>query len=180
MIDYEKLDQTQEQLWEEWRLEFDLWSVFTDDVVTFKVRHEYGGAIVDRQFDPWRELMGLTVNVKVHVLKDLVTKARQKHKEDYEKMLQLWNEKTQAWVAKWNERFQSTNGEQIKPQRLDNPAPVPSCHLETYDRALEMLELHQDNQDCILLQVDDYRRFVQDQWDFSREFAHTKASYGLD
>lgn len=53
--------------------------------------------------------------------------------------------------------------------------PVPEGHVEDYDRVLEMLSWSQD--DTIELDENEFRHYVQDDWEWKAVFAQTSATY---
>lgn len=53
--------------------------------------------------------------------------------------------------------------------------PRPRHHLRDYDRILDMLGW--ESSEMIDLDADDFRRYVQDDWDWSREFASSNSQY---
>ena len=53
--------------------------------------------------------------------------------------------------------------------------PKPRSHVKDYDRAIKMLELHQDV--SMKLGMDAYRQYVEDDWDWQNEFKHVNSSY---
>lgn len=52
---------------------------------------------------------------------------------------------------------------------------VPECHLDEYDRAIQMLEWH--IADEIEVTVDDFARYVQDDWDWKERWKVTNVGY---
>lgn len=50
----------------------------------------------------------------------------------------------------------------------------PRCYLKAYDLAIEMLEMSLD--DTLELSEGDFRRYVKDEWDWSRDFYISNSS----
>jgi hypothetical protein len=59
--------------------------------------------------------------------------------------------------------------------RINLPEPVD--YTEEYDTAIEMVEWHQG--DAMELSEQDFRRFVQDKWEWSGIFAANTESYSM-
>ena len=53
--------------------------------------------------------------------------------------------------------------------------PKPRSPVKDYDRAIKMLELHQDV--SMKLGMDAYRQYVEDDWDWQNEFKHVNSGY---
>lgn len=53
--------------------------------------------------------------------------------------------------------------------------PQPESHLEDYDRALRMLNSHDDEQ--ITVDAREYRELVEDEWDWSGRFKAATSNY---
>ena len=51
----------------------------------------------------------------------------------------------------------------------------PKDHTDDYDRVIGMLKMSVDNE--IIVDDSDYRKFILDQWDWSRQFSSSSASY---
>jgi hypothetical protein len=52
---------------------------------------------------------------------------------------------------------------------------VPECHLEDYDRAIQMLTWH--HSDTIEITMDEFAHYVQDDWDWKGRWKLTNCSY---
>lgn len=53
----------------------------------------------------------------------------------------------------------------------------PESHGRDYERAIGMLEMHTDK--TIELSEDEYRRYIEDDWDWSHHFKVVGATYGV-
>lgn len=51
----------------------------------------------------------------------------------------------------------------------------PRHHVDDYDRVISMLKLHQDH--TIELDDNSFRRFVEDEWDWTNHFKNVTSSY---
>lgn len=52
---------------------------------------------------------------------------------------------------------------------------TPRDHTDVYDTAIEMLSMHQ--QPTVILDSEQVRSLIQDQWDWTRDWVHTNSAY---
>lgn len=55
--------------------------------------------------------------------------------------------------------------------------PVPEEHTDDYDRALQMIDM--SNDDVFVLDESDYQSFVQDDWGWKRQFITSNSFYSV-
>lgn len=121
--------------------------------------------------------MSVTVD-KTNLIKILM-KNREEHLKLFKEAHKAWRGKTAeaygeaavnaARAAKeWSAYFE---GEREKPKSIylgdANNLREPASHVAEYDRALGMLTLHTG--ETMTLDMDSYRRYVDDEWDWSNQ-----------
>lgn len=70
--------------------------------------------------------------------------------------------------SKLNKRFQIYDG--CTPEE-------PSCYISQYDLAIEMLEMSVDEQ--VELNVQDFKKYIKDEWDWSYNFYNSSSASGI-
>ena len=113
-----------------------------------------------------------TVMVRKEELVEVLQKNRERHggvfEESYKKFIKAVESELEARLARIR------RGKSVE---LHIRLPEPRNMTESYDRALQMLEM--ETRDEIELSEQEFQQFVQDDWTWKREFVSTAASYGV-
>jgi hypothetical protein len=112
------------------------------------------------------------VRIKKEQLVQIVKKNRQEHREIFLKAQEKYREVAIALLDR-----------QLKAAREGKPFMLaefihlvqPEDHSQDYDRALRMLELEVD--DVVTLTMPEFANLVQDQWNWSRQWATNTSRY---
>ncbi|MGD0815892.1 MAG: hypothetical protein ABSA83_20045 [Verrucomicrobiota bacterium] len=112
------------------------------------------------------------VRIKKEQLVQIVKKNRQEHRDIFLKAQEKYREVAIALLDK-----------QLKAAREGKPFVLaefthlvqPEDHSHDYDRALRMLEL--EVEDVVTLTTADFANLVQDQWNWSRQWAVSNMRY---
>ena len=112
------------------------------------------------------------VRIKKEQLVQIVKKNRQEHRDIFLKSQEKYREVAIALLDK-----------QLKAAREGKPFVLaeftqlvqPQDHSHDYDRALRMLEL--EVEDVVTLTTADFANLVQDQWNWSRQWAASNMRY---
>lgn len=129
-------------------------------------------------------------------LKEIIKKNRELHEREYNEALLEWKEAAHRAFVEVTDALHHLNkelmsqGVDMLPKFIEKKyeqsqhvrgnfrqffPQAPQCYLKNYDVALEMLE-HEVNAN-VTLSLDDYRKFVKDEWDWKETFEATKMSY---
>ena len=103
-------------------------------------------------------------------LASIIEANKVKHKESYEKAF--------AGFKATVEKALQTNLENIKKGKKINVyvnEAVPVDHTEDYDRALDMITHNIDS--YVILNAEDYSRYVQDNWQWKQQWNTSNAKY---
>lgn len=107
-----------------------------------------------------------------------------------DKLLQIlnknWDEHREIFLAaqvEYRKQAVALLDEQLALARTGQPFVLskivelvsPEDHTNDYERAIQMLELSVD--DTIVLSTADFANLVQDQWSWSRQWAHSNSRY---
>lgn len=92
---------------------------------------------------------------------------KKKHVELFEEATHDYKEKT---IKEAEEFLEEIKADPLKKNGF-RPGGAPKSYESDYDRAIEMLEWETDSQ--IRLSEDDFRRYVQDDWDWKDHFNHS-------
>jgi len=111
-----------------------------------------------------------TIKVKKQDLIKALKKNRKKHRKIFDRAQIAFRQK---WIELLDERLRDAkNGTVIKAYVS---IPEPEDHTSDFDTAIEMLEWEQD--DVVELDRRDFKRFVQNQWDWDQSFRANTVSY---
>lgn len=113
----------------------------------------------------------MDINVNTNQLKEILAKNLVAHNEDYKEAKAAYKEACMNELESMVNELKETG----KLKRTSIKAPKPVRYSKHYERAIQMLDLH-TGQD-ITLAVEEYTKFVQDEWTWSREFAANTLSY---
>jgi predicted nucleotide-binding protein (sugar kinase/HSP70/actin superfamily) len=107
---------------------------------------------------------------------------RAKHKKEYEAAVKGWNEALHEAREDLRAELKVSLKHKVRKsekEALDEYQRVlrdkPNHHLQDYDTATEMLELHCE--DTYKIERDQFRKFVQDMWDWKGRHLQTMAFY---
>jgi hypothetical protein len=114
-----------------------------------------------------------TITVSKARLIKTLTQNRAKHGEEYIASLTGWHQKVLTALNETAVHFDQT--QETKDLNIGYRYPKPEDHTAEYDRALEMLAWETD--DSIRLSVMDFRRLVQDDWDWSETHKAFSSQY---
>ena len=113
-----------------------------------------------------------TVMVRKEELVEILLKNRERHgdvfEKSYKKFMRAVEEELEARLGRIR-RGKSVN--------LHIRLPEPRDMTDTYDRALQMLEM--ETREEIELSEQEFQQFVQDDWSWKREFVSTASTYGV-
>ena len=113
---------------------------------------------------------GLKMNFPV---KELIAKLKTNREEHAEIVTEAKKFYLTALAEELKEKLaRLESGEKIKP---NSKLPVPGDNLEEYDTAISMLEFTTDKQ--IELTQDQYHCYVEDEWEWQKNFLETAANY---
>jgi hypothetical protein len=113
-----------------------------------------------------------TVMVRKDELVEIVQKNRQQHGEVFEKAYAKFMQAVERELELRLHRIR--RGKNVD---LLIRLPEPRNMTESYDRALQMLEM--ETRDEVELSEQEFQQFVQDDWTWKREFATTASVYGV-
>ena len=113
-----------------------------------------------------------TVMVRKEELIEVLQKNRGRHGEVFEKSYKKFMRAVESELEGRLERIRRG-----KAVNLHIRLPEPKDMTDSYDRALQMLEM--ETRDEIELSEQEFQQFVQDDWTWKREFVSTAASYGI-
>lgn len=97
---------------------------------------------------------------------------RDKHHSTYEQAVVKYREAVEATLTRL--LAEAKQHKWINHRAL-GALPVPEDHTEDYDVAIGMLEA--DQRDSLVLDNNDYRRYILDQWEWAQAFARNSLSY---
>jgi hypothetical protein len=98
---------------------------------------------------------------------------RSKHVNEYEAARIGWHQKMLDALTTATAEFDRT--EETKDLNFAYRFPKPESHVDEYDRALEMLDWETEN--LITLSEQDFRHFVQDDWDWTQSHRFSSSQY---
>jgi hypothetical protein len=112
------------------------------------------------------------VRIKKQTLLDILKKNRQEHRDIF---LAAQKEYRKQAIKVLDEQLSLAR--EGKPFVLATVTALiaPEDHTKDYDRAVEMLELSED--EVITLSTADFSNLVQDQWSWSRQWAFSNSHY---
>jgi hypothetical protein len=109
---------------------------------------------------------------KAHLI-DTITANRTAHAETYRAACTGWHQTVLQALAEATRTFDDTEDTSVLNVGLQHQKP--ESHIADYDRALDMLKW--ELADVVELAEDDFRHFVQDDWDWTRHFRMSSAQY---
>ena len=107
---------------------------------------------------------------------DLVAKLttnRATHTDEFTSAIGGWHQSVLDALREASLEFDET--EDLKNLNIAYRFPKPECHDDEYDRALQMLEWEVG--DSVTLTEEDFRHFVQDDWDWTSRHRAFSSQY---
>lgn len=95
---------------------------------------------------------------------------RKRHEEIYKEAVEGYQKKA---IALLGEKLEKVRGNAIETIAIH--LPVPQNHLKEYDRVILMVEQCLDIE--LLLDEQEYAQFIQDNWDWTRNFYTSNSNY---
>lgn len=111
--------------------------------------------------------------IEKNKLLDIIKTNREEHIDTYSAAVVAYAEKGVDLLERLIKKLKA--GEIIR-NYLELPAPED--HTDEYDRAIRMLEL--DSRDAIELNEQEFRQFVQDDWDWKQSWISSTRSYVVE
>lgn len=106
------------------------------------------------------------VRVKKQELMERVTENRDRHREQFEKGLDLYRDAVIAELETWLER--ARKGKRI---RVRTQLAAPEDHTSEYEQVLDMLSMSVEEE--IELTAQEFAQYVRDDWGWRRQFTAT-------
>lgn len=97
---------------------------------------------------------------------------KQKHADEHKAAMLVYKERAEEAL-----KGQLSNIYRGKEFSLDFKLIEPKSYEESYDDAISMIEFCQD--ESIQLDQSQYKKFVQDKWEWQQSFGMTKTLYGI-
>lgn len=113
-----------------------------------------------------------TWKFKTEDLIEILTQNKDKHQKIFEQAWKGYLLAVQDAAQKIYE--QASHGKSFDRFIFVN-LPVPESHIKDYDQVLRMLKLHQEV--TVSLTMREFTSYVEDDWDWKREFVGTTSSY---
>ena len=116
-----------------------------------------------------QEGMNIIKVKKDELLRKLIDN-RDKHVSEYEDAVKGFKQSVIDELAEYLNR--ATAGENITTKIVFDE---PSCHEEDYDTVIEMLQMTVENE--IYISMGEFRKYVQDKWNWKDGFSLTNSKY---
>lgn len=127
----------------------------------------------------------MSVTIKKNELLAKLQENKEKHRYDYEKAMKNWRKEVAEEGKKvfveaeegtlngmgGNGRSRGTTSHPLITAIFDEP----ECHLDDYSTAIGMLEMSVD--DTVVLGHGQFRCYVQDEWDWKRDWMFSNSKY---
>lgn len=126
----------------------------------------------------------MVVTVKTETLIAKLTENKVKHVDEYKKACDVYRTKLAEEFDGFKKEVETylgkiTNNKELEklgyPPRLTTALPRPVNYEDHYNRALGMLRLH--SKDEMTLDMASYRKYVEDDWEWSHQAATSNKSY---
>ena len=105
-------------------------------------------------------------------LLEVLKSNRQFHRSDFLEALEGYQKFAEAQFIKWLEQVRSNTPDKITSHFSFD---VPKDHTEEYDRAIAMVTMA--DTDSIEIGEEEFSHYVEDDWDWKRQFAATTDNY---
>lgn len=113
-----------------------------------------------------------TVKVDKEKLLNILKENRQKHVDTFDKVMEAYRDKSIELLEEHIERIKSGAVEKVAVA-----LPAPENYEEEYDRAIAMVEWHED--DIIKLESYEFDCWVRDQWRWKDNFVAMSQTYNV-
>lgn len=113
------------------------------------------------------------VTVKVADLLRILKENREKHHQDFEAATAAW--KAECHTALTGAAQRVWDEGKIDWYGLMREFPQPDSHLDDYDTAIGMLEMHAEA--TVPLTIEEYGAYVKDQWRWKDEWIGSNSKY---
>lgn len=114
----------------------------------------------------------LVVTIKKDELVEILRLNRETHRAVFDEAVQRYHEQA---LVQLNEHIQRITKARKGPIVVRVVLPIPEDHTTDYDRVIGMLDKHTG--ETVTLTESKYRNFVEDEWDWTRAWAGSTASY---
>lgn len=114
----------------------------------------------------------MNVTVDRNTLVNILEKNKKEHREKFNKAWEVFNKKAIDWFEK--------RLAQLQKGKLPDTyftLPVPEDHTDDYKQMIDMLNMHTN--ETIVISVNEYRNYVNDDWPWTPATTTTYASYGV-
>lgn len=112
------------------------------------------------------------IKVRKDQLLETLKTNRENHVNTYEEVLQAYFDKS---VELLKEHIERISGGAVENVSVNLPAP--KNYEEEYDRAIDMIEWHEE--EFVELTEREFDELVRDQWSWKRGFTEMSATYGV-
>jgi hypothetical protein len=113
------------------------------------------------------------IEVQKSALVEQLTANRAKHRAVFEKAIEGYRKEATKQLDALVTELKAGRAPKIRVI-----LPLPVDHTRDYDRVLKMLDLH--IHDTYRLDEADVARYIEDDWDWKREFIRTSSAYAAD
>ncbi|NIU00294.1 MAG: hypothetical protein GWN01_04965 [Nitrosopumilaceae archaeon] len=110
------------------------------------------------------------IKVQKNELLEKLLANRTNHVEEYEKAVEGYREAVIEELQGYLD--DAIEGRRVKTHIIFDE---PSCHKKDYDTVIEMLQMSVDDEICITM--NEFRQYVQDQWNWKESFSMTNSKY---
>jgi len=113
----------------------------------------------------------MNISISKKELLEVLKTNRDKHESYFAESWTGYNEKLKLELRKMLRQIDSSDD----PFQVHISLPVPQSHLSDYDRVIRMVE--HDTRAELLLEEDEARRYLDDDWDWQRGFKGMMSLY---
>lgn len=101
---------------------------------------------------------------------EIIKRNRETHEAEYKEADEAYPDKVKTFYREMHELAEADDFKAAgkKRERAYSELKRPECHLDDYDRAINMLEHHVE--DRVELTEQEYAEFIEDDWDWRGEF----------
>lgn len=110
-----------------------------------------------------------TVKINKDKLKTILVENKKKHEEAYKEAVEGYNETVESSLRTLLTQAETATVTRSDIMRVVNRLAEPTDHSKEYETAIEMVDLNEEDQ--IVLDQEDFRQYIQDDWHWKREFA---------
>jgi hypothetical protein len=114
----------------------------------------------------------MNVSVKKEELLKILESNKNNHHESYEIAVEKWRSGVRKELDKFSKKLDDKKSGVFQ---IFISLPVPEEHIDDYDRTIRMVKL--DTRDILVLEEEDARHYLEDEWNWSRSFLSNTMSY---